>query len=67
MTGEELKLLRTKSKMTQSELADYMGYYSNGKPNRSVISRWENGITLMNPRIGMLLRLYFMQKEKSND
>lgn len=63
MTAEELKLLRVESSTTQSELADYLGYYTNGEPNRSVISRWENGTTNINPRISLLLRMFFKEKK----
>ena len=63
MTAEELKLLRSESNTTQSEIADYLGYYTNGVPNRSVISRWENGTTNINPRISLLLRMFFKEKQ----
>ena len=63
MTAEELKLLRLQSNTTQSEIADYLGYYTNGVPNRSVVSRWENGTTNINPRISLLLKMFFKEKQ----
>tara|TARA_Y100001970_G_scaffold185316_1_gene225403 strand:- start:4067 stop:4273 length:207 start_codon:yes stop_codon:yes gene_type:complete len=64
MTGEELKELRKDTNTTQSEIADYLGYYTNGIPNRSVISRWEKGRTPINPRISMLLAQFFKKIEE---
>lgn len=51
MNGVELKKLRTEAGMTQSELAEGLGYFSKGKPNRSIVARWENNHQSINSRI----------------
>jgi len=61
MTGDELKKLRSEYDVTQSELASYLGYISNGKPNRSMIARFENNHAVINPRISRLIQNYFME------
>ena len=59
MTGNELKKLRAKHNKSQTDVAKFLGYEVNGKPNRSMIARFENGYAKINPRIGMLLEGYF--------
>ncbi len=51
MNGFELKKLRTEAGMTQAELAEGLGYFSKGKPNRSIVARWENNHQAINSRI----------------
>lgn len=51
MNGLELKKLRTEAGMTQAELAEGLGYFSKGKPNRSIVARWENNHQSINSRI----------------
>ena len=62
MEAQELKQLRAKYNVTQSDLAKYLGYTVNGLPNRSMIARVENGHAPINPRIGLLLESYFEKK-----
>lgn len=66
MNGEELIELRLRYQVTQAELAEHLGYFSAGIPNRSVISRWENGVTTINPRLTMLIRRYFNDIEEQS-
>lgn len=61
MTGQKLKELRELHNVSQSDVAAFLGYTTKGKPNRSMISRYENGFTNINPRISMLLDTYFSQ------
>lgn len=65
MKGEELRALRTKYNVTQEELADFLGYTSKGKPNRSQICRLENGHATINSRVKMLIEVFF--NERSNE
>ena len=51
MNGQELQQLRKETDTTQLELAEYLGYTSNGLPNRSMIARFENGHAKINSRI----------------
>ena len=62
MEAQELKQLRAKYNVTQSDLAKYLGYTVNGLPNRSMIARFENGHAPINPRIGLLLENYFEKR-----
>lgn len=59
MNGDDLRKLRTSNKVTQSELAKYLGYLSNGEPNRSMIARLENNHAKINPRIEKLINIFF--------
>lgn len=58
MDGKELRKLRNQAGMTQSELASRMGYFTKGKPNRSMISRFENGFAKINPRVEAALLMF---------
>ena len=59
MTGEKLKALRKLHGVTQSDVAEYLGYTVNGTPNGSMISRYECEYAPMNTRVSMLLDTYF--------
>ena len=59
MTGKQLQELRAKHNVSQTTLAQYLGYRVNGKPNRSMIARFENEHAPINTRIAMLLAAYF--------
>jgi|TARA_Y100001938_G_C8075130_1_gene425558 DNA-binding XRE family transcriptional regulator len=59
MTGNQLKKLRAKHNKSQTDVAKFLGYEVNGKPNRSMIARFENGYAKINPRISMLLEGFF--------
>lgn len=65
MNGQELQQLRKETDTTQLELAEYLGYTSNGLPNRSMIARFENGHAKINPRIAMLINSFFNTKKTS--
>lgn len=58
--GKQLAKLRSEYGVTQVEVAEYLGYMTKGKPNRSMIARFENGHAEINPRISKLLENYFM-------
>jgi transcriptional regulator with XRE-family HTH domain len=60
MNAEKLKKLRKEYNVSQTDVAKFLGYKVNGKPNRSMIARWENGFAEMNPRIELLLEHYFI-------
>jgi len=62
MTPKRLQALREVHGVSQSEVAKFLGYSVNGKPNRSMIARFENGHAKINPRISMLLNSYFSAK-----
>lgn len=59
MTGKELQQLRAKHGVSQTDLAKYLGYTVKGKPNRSMIARFENDFAPINMRVAMLLTNYF--------
>ncbi len=59
MEGSELLNLRTKHKVTQESLAEYLGYFSQGVPNRSMIARMEKGYQKINFRHKVLIENYF--------
>ena len=62
MTGNDLKKLRAKHQKSQTDVAKYLGYEVNGKPNRSMLARFENGHAKINPRISLLLEGYFKEQ-----
>ncbi len=62
MTPKRLQALREVHGVSQSDVAKFLGYSVNGKPNRSMIARFENGHAKINPRISMLLNSYFSAK-----
>jgi len=64
--GNTLKAMRVSAGVTQSELAAYLGYFSKGEPNRSVISRMENGSQDINVRIQMLVKSFLDARESTN-
>ena len=64
--AEVLKNLREEYNVSQSELADYLGYYTKGAPNKSVISNWESGKKGLNVRMMMLIRKFFEDKKNEN-
>jgi len=59
MDGAKLKELREQHGVSQTDVAKYLGYDVKGKPNRSMIARFENGYSNINPRIQLLLNNYF--------
>ena len=59
MTGKELQELRKRYGIKQIQLAEFLGYQSKGKANRSMIAKLENGFTDINPRIEMLIKMFF--------
>ncbi|MGI9398568.1 MAG: helix-turn-helix domain-containing protein [Paracoccaceae bacterium] len=64
--GNTLKAMRVSAGVTQAELAAYLGYFSKGEPNRSVISRMENGSQDINVRIQMLVKSFLDARESTN-
>ena len=59
ITGEKLAKLRQSHGVTQSQLAEYLGYTVKGKPNKSMIARFENNHAPINPRVSLLIETYF--------
>ena len=64
MEAEELKKLRNEYNVSQTDVAKFLGYKVNGKPNRSMIARYENGYAKINPRIAFLLEHYFIELQR---
>lgn len=64
MTGKELQALRKKHGVSQTQLAEYLGYTVKGKPNRSMIARFECDFAPINSRVAMLLDNYFANEEQ---
>ena len=62
MKGSELRQMRHKAGMTQTELASLLGYQIKGKPNKSQIARFENDHQQINPRIEAAIRFYLGKK-----
>lgn len=67
MEAKQLKELRSKYNKSQTDLAVFLGYTVKGKPNRSMIARFENGYQPINKGIGMLLSHYFEDLRKQNN
>jgi len=67
MDGTELKKKRAEHQVSQTDVAKYLGYEVNGKPNRSMIARFENGHANINPRISLLLESYFKDHINGNN
>jgi transcriptional regulator with XRE-family HTH domain len=59
MTGQKLRELGELHGVSQTDVADFLGYTVHGKPNRSMISRFENEYAPINIRVSMLLDIYF--------
>ena len=64
MTGKDLKDLRNQYNVIQHELAEFLGYVTNGEPNRSMISRLENGHSKISHRLALAIESYFMSFNK---
>lgn len=62
MEGIELKKLREENNVKQTELAEFLGYMNGDVPNKSMISRFENGYAKINPRVEKLINLYFKER-----
>lgn len=56
--GPTLKAMRVAAGVSQAELAEFMGYFSKGIPNRSMISRMEKCTTALNPRHAKLAEVF---------
>ena len=69
LTGKELQKLRASCGVSQTDVARFLGYTVKGKPNRSMVARFENEHAQINPRVSMLLDTYFdkLKEEKSNE
>ena len=65
MTGLELQNLRAKHGVSQTDVAKFLGYQVNGKPNRSMIARFEGDFAIINPRIAMAINSYFHSLEEA--
>ena len=65
--GAALRALREKAGVTQSELAESMGYFAKGVPNRSMISALERKENAINPRQERLAKNYIQDKILSNE
>jgi len=63
--GQALRELREDAGVTQSDLADFMGYYTKGVPNRSMISALERRTDALNPRHERLAKIYLEQRRDS--
>lgn len=59
MTGQKLKELRALHGVSQTDVAEFLGYTVNGQPNRSMIARFEGEYAPINTRVSMLLDNYF--------
>lgn len=62
--GKDLQSARTRAGITQAEVAEYLGYNSKGKPNASMIARFEGDYAKINPRVAKLLDLYFQELQQ---
>ena len=67
MTGKELQALRKEYGVSQTQLAEYLGYTVKGKPNRSMIARFENDFAAINPRVSMLIKTYFDNHDRETE
>ena len=64
INGKDLQSARTQAGITQAEFAAYLGYNSKGKPNASMIARFEGDYAKTNPRVAKLLELYFQELQQ---
>ena len=65
--GAALRALREKARVTQRELAESMGYFAKGVPNRSMISALERKENAIDPRQERLAKNYIQDKILSNE
>ena len=63
MDGQYLKNLRIDAGLTQKQMAEKLGYMSNGAPNRSHIARIENGYQPIKERLVLAVK-YVCEKHK---
>ena len=56
MKGTELKEMRLAKKMSQKQVAEKLGYTTNGVPNKSQIARLEGGYAPINKRLELAIR-----------
>lgn len=63
MDGQYLKNLRVDAGLTQKQMAEKLGYMSNGVPNRSHIARIENGHQPIKERLVLAVK-YVCEKYK---
>ena len=66
MTGQELQNLRARHGVSQTDVAKFLGYEVKGKPNRSMIARFEGDFANINPRIAMAINSYFDSLEETD-
>jgi len=65
--GAALRALREAAGVTQSELAESMGYFAKGVPNRSMISALERKENAINPRQERLAKDYLNGRAEDLD
>ena len=62
--GNTLRSMRESAGVTQAEVAAYLGYFTNGVPNRSAVSNMENGHQPINKRVNQNILLYQGNKKE---
>lgn len=67
MNGKEMKELRLLAGYTQSQLAEKLGYFSSGKPNRSHIAKLECGFQPIGERIALSVRYVCEAGQKASE
>ena len=65
--GAALRALREAAGVTQAELAESMGYFAKGVPNRSMISALERKQNAINPRQERLAKDYLQGRAEALD
>jgi transcriptional regulator with XRE-family HTH domain len=64
ITGKDLQLARANAGITQKQLAEYLGYMSNGQPNASMIARFENDHAKINSRVRIAIQHFFREQQQ---
>ena len=69
LTGEQVKHMRLEAGVSQSQLADFLGYFTKGEPNRSMITLIEQGKFKMNRRLDTSIKTFFsrLKERQAND
>lgn len=59
LTGGQVKNMRENAGVSQAKLAAFLGYYTKGEPNRSMVCQIEQGLVKIRPPLDTAIREFF--------